>query len=141
MTLYNTGKTTLVPSAARNLAPRLYASAGIGPSEVDVAELYDAFSFLVPLQLEDYWLVAPEEVGSFILGGGTGPGGMLPVNTHGGHLSEGYVHGLNHVAEAVTQLRGTATDRQVPGATVALVSSQPGYVGGATSALILMGAA
>lgn len=141
MTLYNAGRTTLIPSAARELAPRLYASACIGPGDVDVAELYDAFTFLVPLQLEDYGLVPAGEVGPFILDGGTGPGGRLPVNTHGGHLSEGYVHGLNHVAEAVTQLRGTAEDRQVPGAAVALVSSQPGYVGGATSALILRRAA
>lgn len=137
MTLYNTGRTDLVPSAARDLAPRLYASAGIGPGEVDIAELYDAFTFLVPLQLEDYGLVPAAEVGAFILDGGTGPGGRLPVNTHGGHLSEGYVHGLNHVAEAVTQLRGHAGDRQVPGAAVSLVSGQPGYVGGATSALVL----
>jgi acetyl-CoA acetyltransferase len=141
MTLYNSGRTALVPSAARDLAPRLYASAGIGPGEVDIAELYDAFTFLVPLQLEDYGLVPAGEVGQFILDGGTGPGGKLPVNTHGGHLSEGYVHGLNHVAEAVIQLRGAAGDRQVPGADVALVSGQPGYVGGATSALILRRAA
>ena len=141
ITLYNAGRTALIPSAARDLAPRLYASAGIGPGDVDIAELYDAFTFLVPLQLEDYGLVPAGEVGPFILDGGTGPGGRLPVNTHGGHLSEGYVHGLNHVAEAVTQLRGTAEDRQVPGAAVALVSSQPGYVGGATSALILRRAA
>ena len=141
ITLYNAGRTALIPSAARDLAPRLYASAGIGPGDVDIAELYDAFTFLVPLQLEDYGLVPAGEVGPFILDGGTGPGGRLPVNTHGGHLSEGYVHGLNHVAEAVTQLRGTAEDRQVPGAAVALVSSQPGYLGGATSALILRRAA
>ena len=141
MTLYNAGRTALIPSAARDLAPRLYASAGIAPGDVDIAELYDAFTFLVPLQLEDYGLVPGGEVGPFILDGGTGPGGRLPVNTHGGHLSEGYVHGLNHVAEAVTQLRGSAEDRQVPRAAVALVSSQPGYVGGATSALILRRAA
>lgn len=141
MTLYNAGRAALIPSAARELAPRLYASAGLGPGEVDIAELYDAFTFLVPLQLEDYGLVPAGEAGPFILDGGTGPGGRLPVNTHGGHLSEGYVHGLNHVAEAVTQLRGAAGDRQVPGAAVALVSGQPGYVGGATSALILRRAA
>jgi len=141
MTLYNAGRTDLIPSAARELAPRLYASAGISPGQVDIAELYDAFTFLVPLQLEDYGLVPATEVSRFILDGGTGPGGQLPVNTHGGHLSEGYVHGLNHVAEAEVQLRGAAGDRQVPGAAVALVSGQPGYVGGAASALILRRAA
>jgi acetyl-CoA acetyltransferase len=141
MTLYNSGRGGLIPSAARDLAPRLYASAGIGPHEVDIAELYDAFTFLVPLQLDDYGLAPDGEAGPFILGGGTAPGGQLPVNTHGGHLSEGYLHGLNHVAEAVSQLRGEAEARQVPGAAVALVSGQPGYVGGATSALILRRAA
>ena len=61
----------------------------------------------------------------------------MPVNTHGGFLSEGYVHGLNHVCEAVSHLRGDAGPRQVPGAKIALSTGAPGYVGGATSALLL----
>ncbi|WP_327002630.1 lipid-transfer protein [Dactylosporangium sp. NBC_01737] len=138
-TLYSTGRSTLAPSAAALMAPRLFRAAGLAPSDIDVAELYDAFTPLVPLQLEDYGFCPPGGAAEFILAGETAIGGTLPVNTHGGHLSEGYVHGLNHVAEAVDQLRGDAGDRQVAGARTALVSAQPGYVGGVTSALILGG--
>jgi acetyl-CoA acetyltransferase len=107
------------------------------PDEVDVAELYDAFTPLVLLQLEDYGFCAKGEAAAFVADGHTAAGGRLPVNTHGGHLSEGYVHGLNHAAEAVTQLRGEAGVRQVPNANVALSTAQPGYVAGTTSAVLL----
>lgn len=136
-TLFSNGRPDATVSAAAELAPRLYRSAGVGPDDIDVAELYDAFTFLVPLQLEDYGLVPRGETGGFYADGHASLTGRLPVNTHGGHLSEGYVHGLNHVAEAVTQLRGDAKERQVPGAEVALSTGQPGYVGGTSSALIL----
>ncbi|PRX69076.1 acetyl-CoA acetyltransferase [Nonomuraea fuscirosea] len=124
-------------TAAAALAPRLYAQAGLGPGEVDVAELYDCFTYSVIVQLEDYGFCAKGEGGPYVESGATALDGPLPVNTHGGFLSEGYVHGLNHVAEAVSQLRGDAGDRQVPGAEVALSTSQPGYILPATSALIL----
>ncbi|MEU8355255.1 acetyl-CoA acetyltransferase [Nonomuraea sp. NPDC048882] len=124
-------------TAAAALAPRLYAQAGLGPEEVDVAELYDCFTYSVIVQLEDYGFCAKGEGGPYVESGATALDGALPVNTHGGFLSEGYVHGLNHVAEAVSQLRGDAGDRQVPGAEVALSTSQPGYILPATSALIL----
>ncbi|MFI6812097.1 thiolase C-terminal domain-containing protein [Nonomuraea sp. NPDC050328] len=119
-------------SAAALLAPRLYGMAGLGPGEVDVAMLYDCFTFSVLVQLEDYGFCAKGEGGPYAASG-EGP----PVNTHGGFLSEGYVHGINHVAEAVTQLRGEAGPRQVEGAEVALSTAQPGYILPATSALIL----
>ncbi|MFD0663234.1 thiolase C-terminal domain-containing protein [Thermocatellispora tengchongensis] len=76
-----------------------------------------------------------------IADGATRLGGALPVNTHGGHLSEGYVHGLNHVAEAVLQLRHECGERQVPGAEVALSTAQPGVYSGLTGAVILKRAA
>jgi len=101
-----------------------------------VLELYDAFTPLVLLQLEDYGFCKKGEAGPLVASGATGFGGRLPVNTHGGHLSEGYVHGLNHAAEAVSQLRGDAGERQVAGAEVALSTGQPGYVAGSTGAVI-----
>jgi acetyl-CoA acetyltransferase len=140
-TLYSNGRGDLGTSAAADLAPRLYAAAGLGPHDVDVAELYDAFTSLVLLQLEDFGFAPKGEGAKLVAEGVTSLGGSMPVNTHGGHLSEGYVHGLNHCAEAVDQLRGDAGARQTSGAEVALVTSQPGYVAGCSSALILRAAA
>ena len=124
-------------TAAADMAPRLYAMAGVGPSDFDLAELYDCFTYSVLVQLEDYGFCAKGEGGPFVASGATARGGALPVNTHGGFLSEGYVHGLNHVAEAVSQLRHTAGARQVEGAELALSTAQPGYVAGSTAALVL----
>jgi acetyl-CoA acetyltransferase len=129
----------LTRSSSSLVAPRLYSMAGVGPAEVDVAELYDAFSFSVLVQLEDFGFCAKGEGGPFVASGATALDGALPVNTHGGFLSEGYVHGLNHVTEAVSQLRGQAGDRQVARAAIALCSAQPGYLNGMTSALMLAG--
>jgi acetyl-CoA acetyltransferase len=136
-TLYSNHRGELTTSGAAAMAPRLFAMAGLGPDDVDVAELYDAFTPLVLLQLEDYGFCRKGEAAALVSSGATAIGGSLPVNTHGGHLSEGYVHGLNHVAEAVAQLRRTAGARQVEGAEVALSTGQPGYVAGTTSAVIL----
>lgn len=126
-----------VPSAVARSAPRLWDQAGFGPKDVDLALLYDAFTPLVLIQLEDYGLVPVGEAAAFVRDGATSLSGELPVNTHGGHLSAGYVHGLNHLAEAVRQLRGECGARQVPGAEVALSTGQCGYVAGNTSALAL----
>lgn len=127
----------LTTSSAARLAPRLYAMAGLGPRDVDVAEIYDCFTWTVLVQLEDYGFCAKGEGGPYAASGATRLTGELPVNTHGGFLSEGYVHGINHVAEAVQQLRGEAGERQVPGAEVALTTGQPGHVLAGTSALLL----
>jgi acetyl-CoA acetyltransferase len=107
------------------LARRLWTMAGVGPGDVDVALLYDHFSGLVLLQLEDYGFCPRGESGRFVADGGIRwPDGRLPVNTHGGNLSEVYLLGITHVVEAVRQLRGTAVC-QVPDAEIALVTAGP----------------
>ena len=136
-TLYSNEQPDPTRTAAADMAPRLFEAAGVSPSDIDVAELYDCFTYSVLVQLEDYGFCAKGEGGAFVESGATALGGSLPVNTHGGFLSEGYVHGLNHVYEAVSQLRGDAGDRQVEGAEIALSTAQPGYVSGNCSALIL----
>jgi acetyl-CoA acetyltransferase len=130
-TLFSNQRPDLTRSGAAETSPRLWAQAGLGPRDIDVAELYDAFTPLVLIQLEDYGFCGPGEGGDFTRAG------ALPVNTHGGHLSEGYVHGLNHLAEAVRQLRHESGERQVAGAEVALSTGQSGYVMGSTSALVV----
>ena len=136
-TLYSNQQPDRTRTAAADLAPRLYAMAGLGPGDIDLAELYDCFTYSVLVQLEDYGFCPKGESGPFVESGATGRGGALPVNTHGGSLSEGYVHGLNQLTEAVSQLRGDAGARQVPDAEVALSTAQPGYVAGCCSALLL----
>jgi acetyl-CoA acetyltransferase len=117
-----------------DLGPQLFERAQLSPADIDVAMLYDAFTFEVIMQLEDLGFCKRGEAGAFVADGQIGPGGSLPVNTHGGLLSEGYIHGLNHVVEAVEQLRGESGDRQVSGAQHALVT---GFGFNAGSALVL----
>lgn len=121
-------------TGARQVAARLWGRAGIGPSDVDVAQIYDHFTGLVLLSLEDFGFCQKGEGGPMAAAGALAwPGGTLPTNTHGGSLSEAYVHGLNHVVEGVRQLRGESTC-QVPGAATCLVTSAAGVP---TSALVL----
>jgi acetyl-CoA acetyltransferase len=102
---------------------RIWDRTGFSPDEVDVAQIYDCFSSAVLYGLEGLGFVGKGESGDFIRSGATGLHGSLPVNTSGGLLCEGYVHGMNCVTEAVHQLRGDAGQRTVSGAEVALVSS------------------
>ena len=136
-TLYSNEQPDTTRSSAADMAPRLYEMAGVGPNDIDVAELYDCFTYSVLVQLEDYGFCAKGEAGPFVESGATAMGGSIPVNTHGGFLSEGYVHGLNHVFESVLQLRGEAGVRQVANAEIGLSTAQPGYISGNASALIL----
>ena len=111
---------TTWPSA--HVARTLYARAGLGPADIDVAQVYDCFTITVLIQLEDYGFCAKGEGGPFAASGAIGLGGTLPINTGGGHLSEGYIHGMNHVLEGVRQLRHAST-AQVAGAETCLVTA------------------
>jgi acetyl-CoA acetyltransferase len=109
-------------------AERLWAAADVRPDDVDAAMLYDHFTPMVLLALEDWGFCGEGESGGFVENGALrGPAGRLPVNTHGGQLSEAFIHGFNNWNEAVRQLRGTSTC-QVPDAElvfVAAASSDP----------------
>ena len=111
-------------AGAGPVARRLYESAGIGPKDIDVALLYDHFSPLVIMQLEDYGFCRRGEGGAFVQSGAIRLGGTIPVNTHGGHLSEAYVIGMTHIREAVAQMRGHAVN-QIANARYALISGGP----------------
>jgi acetyl-CoA acetyltransferase len=136
-TMLSNGWPDQTQSAVIHTAPRLYRMAGLRPQDVDIAMLYDCFTYSVLVQVEDFGFCDKGDGGPFIASGATAEGGSIPVNTHGGFLSEAYVHGLNHFCEAVQQLRHQCGDRQVPGAQVALSTGQPGLVGGESSAVLL----
>lgn len=107
----------------------LEKSSGIRMSEIDFAEIYDCFSISVLLQLEDLGFCKKGEGGGFVREGNTLLRGVLPVNTHGGHLSYGYRLAGDHIIEAVRQLRGEAGATQVPNAHLGIVTglSVPDY--------------
>ena len=115
------------PDLAENFSPyiadALWKSAGIGPRDVDIAEIYDCFTYSVIMAMEGLGFCKPGEGGPFVASGAIRRDGALPTNTHGGLLSEAYIHGFNHVIEAVEQLRGVSGARQVPGAEIALTTA------------------
>ncbi|MGE4167177.1 MAG: acetyl-CoA acetyltransferase [Xanthobacteraceae bacterium] len=120
---------------AQPVAKHLFPMAGISPKDLDCAQIYDAFSGIVIMALEDYGVCAPGEAADFILKGNLRhDGGKLPTNTAGGLLSEGYLQGFNLIPEAVRQMRGTSLT-QVADAETCLVTSGGG--GGHKSAMIV----
>ncbi|HVB91820.1 MAG TPA: hypothetical protein VND70_06945 [Acidimicrobiales bacterium] len=115
-------------------AEKLWSQSDLGPADVDVAQIYDAFTPLILLSLEGYGFCKRGEAGDFVAEGNLRWGtGSLPTNTSGGGLSEAYVHGFNLITEGVRQLRGTSTS-QVEGARTCLVTSGEGVP---TSAILL----
>jgi acetyl-CoA acetyltransferase len=118
--------------AARDAAAHMWSRTELGPDDVDFAELYDGFSFLTMAWLEALGFCGRGESGPFIEGGKRiSLDGELPINTHGGQLSAGRLHGFGFVHEAVLQLRGEAGERQVPGRSeVTAVSNGAGPLAG-----------
>jgi acetyl-CoA acetyltransferase len=114
------GLTRTVQSVA---AEQAFGRAGVKPSDIDVAELYDSFTITALLQFEDLGYCAKGEGGAFAENGRIELGGELPINTHGGLLSFGSSGGINHIIEAARQMRGEGGDRQVPNAQLALATN------------------
>jgi acetyl-CoA acetyltransferase len=127
---------TVTPAAISG--PAAYAQAGVSADDIDVAELYDSFTYTVLAELEDLGFCTKGEGGAFVAGQRTAPGGDFPLNTSGGGLS--YTHpgmfGIFLLIEAVRQLRGECGERQVADAEVALVNGMGGYLSSSATAIL-----
>lgn len=129
-------RSDLLETAARRAGPRAFAAAGLRPADIDVAQLYDCFSVVPALTLEDYGFCGPGQAAAFARDTGIEVGGGMPINTSGGLLSETGMPGMQMVVEGVRQLRGDSTS-QVPGASTCLVSNQGGVM--TTHATMILG--
>ena len=127
------GRTDYPRQAMHDAAAALWRRTDFRPGDVDIAHIYDGFSWLVLSWLEALGFCAEGESGAFVEGGSRiALEGELPLNTNGGQLSEGRMHGMGHLHEAVLQLRGLAGDRQIKKPiNVSLVANGGGDVGGA----------
>ncbi|MCW2526638.1 MAG: lipid-transfer protein [Pseudonocardiales bacterium] len=116
---------------SRTAAPALWNRTGLTADDMDFACMYDCFTYTVMATMEDFGICEKGQVGPFFAAGKATYGGDIVINPHGGLLSEGYIHGLNHHYEAALQLRGHAAHRQVKDAGLALVTAGGGPFGGA----------
>jgi acetyl-CoA acetyltransferase len=117
----------MIRTAAKESGDAAYRMAGLSPADVDTAQLYDCFTYMVIVQLEDYGFCKKGEGGPFVQSGGLRLGGRLPTNTSGGQLSEAHVEGMLQIVEGVRQLRRSyPADRQVKDAEIALISGHGG---------------
>lgn len=128
----------LCVTAARQSGAQAYAMAGLQANDIDVLQLYDAFTINTLLFLEDLGFCAKGESGAFVEGGAIAPGGRLPVNTNGGGLSCVHpgMYGIFALIEAVRQLRGEAGDRQVQGAQTAIAHANGGTLSSQATAVL-----
>jgi len=121
----------LTAMASKPVCDALWANAPLTAADVDVAGLYDGFSWLELCWLEDAGFCQKGEGGPFAASGALDLGGALPTNTHGGNLSEGRSHGMGHILEVVQQLRGECGERQVENAHVGFAGNGGGPIAGA----------
>ena len=115
------------------VAQQIYAQSGLGPTDIDAAVIYDAFTAIVLWQLESFGFCKVGEAKDFVRNGNLEVGGRLPSNTHGGQLSEAYIHGMNGVNEGVRLIRGTSVNQPKKADHVLVTAG----VGVPTSAMIL----
>jgi acetyl-CoA acetyltransferase len=115
------------------VAAQVYSQSGLGPEDIDAAVIYDAFSSIVLFQLESFGFCKRGEAKDFVQDGNLSKSGRLPTNTHGGQLSEAYIHGVNGIVEATRLIRGTSTNQPAKNEHVLVTSG----VGVPTSGLIL----
>jgi len=127
----------LTVTAARQSSRLAYEMAGVSPQDIDVVELYDAFTINTILFLEDLGFCAKGEGGAFVENGGIAPGGHLPVNTNGGGLSCVHpgMYGMFITIEAIRQLRQAAGERQIKNAELALVHGNGGTLSSQSTAI------
>jgi acetyl-CoA acetyltransferase len=120
---------SMTTGAMKSASQRAYAMAKLGPQDIDTAQLYDCFTYVVLETLEDYGFCKKGEGGAFVENGRIELGGALPVNTGGGLLSHGHASGTLLITEAAVQMRGDGGERQVANAETAIVSGQCGVTG------------
>ncbi len=110
----------------QGVADRLWAETGFGPGDVDVAQIYENMTGMGVSAIIEHGFCSLQDAAEFIrFDNLIAPGGALPINTSGGNLAEGFIHGMSLVNEAVRQIRGTSTN-QVPGAALSLMTGGPG---------------